>query len=102
MMHQRASEIEREARRRKAFAIQAVSAVISLAAVIVMAFVIPAAIPGNITIGAGNGMYASIFSGSSVLGLIVLGIISFALGAVFTVLCYRLKEWRDEGPDGNK
>ena len=101
-MHERASQIRREERKRRVRIMQAVSMVAGLAAVIVLAFLMPGAISKNAAGTAGGGMYASIFADSSALGIILLCVAAFALGVTVTIFCYRLKEWSNERHEEDK
>jgi hypothetical protein len=47
-----------------------------------------------------NGMMASIFYEGSTLGYILIGLLSFALGACLTVLCFRLRHRDKQDKEG--
>ena len=95
-MHKRAAELEKEKRQRKVRIIQALSAAACFAAVILLAVFMPGF---SQSLGSGNsqgGMSASIFSESSALGYIVIGVLAFLLGTAVTVFCFRLKKWQKD------
>ena len=95
-MHERAANIKREARRRKVMVIQAAASVVSFAAVIVFACLVPGIVGKGMPEIVSGGMNASIFSGNDMLGYIVTGVLAFLLGASVTIFCYRLKKWEEE------
>ncbi len=90
-VHQRAAEIEKQSVRRRIRVIQSVSAAAGLAAVIMMALMMPKVLPETelnpVT------MQASVFSGSRSLGYIVVGVLAFMLGAGVTLLCLKLRQY---------
>ena len=95
-MHKRAAEIEREDKNRKVLIMQGVSVVVGLAAVIVLAFIMPG-MAGNLAVDtATSAARASIFSDNNAFGYIVIGIIAFLFGISVAVFCFRLKKWRDD------
>ncbi len=95
-MHQRAGELEREARTRKARIYGAAGLTASLAAVILLAVLIPGLIQSISTDTISNTMMASIFTSSTSLGYIIVAILAFLLGAAVTIFCFRLRKWKDE------
>lgn len=90
-LHSRAAEIEREDRQHRVQVMQASSVLACFALVVLLASLMPGfagtMIP-ELTPGTGS---ASVFSGSSALGFIVVGTVAFMLGAAVTIFCYRLK-----------
>ena len=46
-----------------------------------------------------EGMNASLFATAGVLGYVVTGILAFLLGIAVTVLCFRLRMWKNESMD---
>ena len=95
-MHKRAAELEKENRQRRVRIIQAVSAAACFAAVIVLAFFMPGFSQAFVSGNSQGSMSASIFSESSALGYIVIGILAFLLGAAVTIFCFRLKKWQKD------
>lgn len=89
-VHQRAAEIEKQSARRRMYMIQSLSAAAGMAAVIMMALMMPKVLPETelnpVT------MQASIFSGNRSLGYIVVGVLAFMLGAGVTLLCLKLRQ----------
>ena len=99
-MHKRAAELEKENRQRRVRIIQAVSAAACFAAVIVPAFFMPGFSQVLVSGSSQGSMSASIFSESSALGYIVIGILAFLLGAAVTIFCFLLKKWqKDKDPE---
>lgn len=95
-MHKRAADLEKEKRQRKVRIIQALSAAACFAAVIALA-VFMSGFSLAFTSGTNQGgMSASIFSESSALGYIVIGVLAFLLGATVTIFCFRLKKWQKD------
>lgn len=95
-MHQMADQIQRETRRRKVRIAETAASVVSFAAVLVIAVLVPGILEKGTPEIIAQGMNASIFTSNSVLGLIVVGIIAFLLGVSLTVFCFRLKAWEEE------
>ena len=95
-MHARARELEKERRSRRVIAAGAVGSVLSFAAVIVLALLMPGMMEKVLPMSEAEGLSASIFAGSSILGFLVIGIVAFLLGISVTVFCYRLKKWQEE------
>ena len=95
-LHERAVVIEREKRNRRVFAGQTLSAAACFVFVIALAIVMPDMVSAITPAAVSGSMSASIFSGSGALGIIVTGVVSFALGVAVTIFCFRLKKWKDE------
>lgn len=93
-MYKRAAELEKENRQRRVRIIQAVSVSVCFAAVIVLAFLIPGFSQAIVSENSQGVMNASIFSESSVLGYVVIGILAFLLGAAVTIFSFCLKKWQ--------
>ena len=88
----RAAEIERRRRAMRAKLAVCGSAAASLAAIVALAFAMPAVIEG--AHGAG-----SVFA-SGAAGYIVIGVLAFALGVAVTLLGVKLRAyWKPEGGD---
>ena len=90
-MHRRAAEIGQQRMLRRVRLVQAVSAAAGIAAVIVMAVMMPDVLPETERLPVT--MQASIFAGNGSLGYIVVGILSFLLGIGITLLCIRLRQY---------
>lgn len=84
---------------RKVRVMQTVSMMAGLAAVIVIAVLMPGFTAVEAPDIERGGLYASLFADSGMLGFIVIGIIAFALGIAVTVFCYTLKAWRGSGEE---
>ena len=100
-MHLRAAEINRERNQRKVNILSSASVVAGFAAVILLGIMMPGLSDKVAINGVYDGYSASIFSDSSALSFIVVGILSFLLGTVVTVFCYRLRKLskiKDKGP----
>ena len=48
------------------------------------------------------GVSASIFAGHTTLGYVVIALLAFCLGAVFTIFCFRLRKHGEEKDDDRK
>lgn len=94
-MHARAERIERETRDRRARWIGLGATLGGLAAVVLLALVMPSF--GTASLSAEASARASLFAESSALGYVVIGVTAFLLGAAVAVLCYRLRKDRDDG-----
>ncbi|MBQ3291639.1 MAG: hypothetical protein IJH43_04605 [Mogibacterium sp.] len=101
-MHRKAAEIETRQRMVRANVIGAVSAVASLVLIIALSINMPLLMNG-VSGGEESEYSGSILADSPVLGFVVIGIIAFILGALVTVLCYRLRKYNEEfGKEGRK
>ena len=83
-MHKRAEQIARRNQVRKAWGITAAAIGMSM----------PGIVDGERSLVQDQGMSASVFSSSSILGYVVIAILAFALGVSVTILCVRLKRAR--------
>ncbi len=93
----RARELERRQRSLKAKLAAAGGAAASLAAVIALAFAMPA-LDGFAAVAGAAGAGSIFVSGAA--GYIVIGVLAFALGAAVTLLCLKLRAyWRSEDGD---
>ena len=93
-MHARAALLEQNSRNRMVRIACVASVTVCLALVVMLACLMPGfsgALESEMAVGA---MSASIFSGRSVLGHIVIAIVAFLLGTAVTIFCFRLSEWR--------
>ena len=95
-MHSRAAEIEKEKRNKKAQIIRVVSVAASFILVVGLAVFMSGLSPAATGAAASESMGASIFSCSSMIGYITIGVIAFVLGTAVTVLCYSLKASKTE------
>ena len=101
-MHRRAAELERKKRERVAKVMSFSAVAACLVMITALSFYIPRVmdtvdISGMARVA--EGMNASIFATAGVLGYVVTGILAFLLGIAVTVLCFRLKMWKDENMD---
>ena len=100
-LHARAGEIRKTERARKANLARISATAACLCFVIALALFVPQVGPGSIE-GTGptdvvpGGLYGSIFTDTTYLGYIVIGIVAFLLGAVLTMFLFRLKRWQIE------
>lgn len=90
-MHRRAAELEREQRVRKARFAGTAAALVSFAAVILLAIMMPDL--SQVVVPENSGMSGSIFASGGHLGGIVICIIAFLLGAAASAICFRLREY---------
>ena len=93
LIFQRTEEIQKEQRRRKQRWIE----VAGIAACLVLVTVLCISMPGLMThtapgAVAHNSSAASLIASQSQLGYIVVGILSFALGSITTIILYRIRE----------
>ena len=89
-LHQRMDELEEKQAQRK-FGIQsAVIAAAGLAAAVLLAVLI-STLPVVTPPEADNSAAASIFTDNGALGYVVVAILAFVLGALVTVLCFRIR-----------
>ena len=101
-MHRRAAELERKKRERMAKVMSFSAVAACLVMITVLSFYIPRVMDTVDISGMARvteGMNASIFATAGVLGYVVTGILAFLLGIAVTVLCFRLKMWKDENMD---
>ena len=93
----RAAELER-ARRRRIRLLQAGSAAACFGIIAALAFLMPGLTDTLAREPAAESMRASIFSGGSALGFLVIGVLAFLLGIAVTVFCFYLhKREKDRG-----
>ena len=101
-MHRRAAELEKNRRERVAKVLSFSAVAACLVMIIGLSFYIPR-VMGTVNISGmarvTEGMNASLFATVGVLGYVVTGILAFLLGIAVTVLCFRLKMWKDENMD---
>lgn len=90
-MHRRAAELEREQRVRKARFAGTAAALVSFAAVILLAIMMPDLF--QVVVPENSGMSGSIFASGGHLGGIVICIIAFLLGAAASAFCFRLRDY---------
>ncbi len=97
LIFRRTEEIQKEQRRRKQRWIEVASVAACLILVTVLCISMPGlmahTVPGTV---AHNSGAASLIASQSQLGYIVVGILSFALGCITTIVLYRIRERRQE------
>ena len=101
-MHRRAAELERKKRGRVARVLSFSAVAACLVMIIGLSFSIPRVMDTMDISGMARvmeGMNASLFATAGVLGYVVTGILAFLLGISVTVLCFRLRMWKDESMD---
>ena len=94
-MHSRAAELKREKLSARVHALQAGVTAIGLALTVAVTLFISGISPDVQQYETVDNMNASILSGSSMAGLVVVGVIAFVLGVAVTIFCYSLKNWQD-------
>ena len=100
LMHARATELNKEQRARKVRVMQTVGAVISVAAVFMLAIFLPKI--SQYQQDTASGSSASILNDSGALAYVVISIIAFLLGVAVTMFCYRLREWQERKDNEEK
>ena len=95
-MHRRADELRKEKKLRRSKILQVSVVATCLLVVVLLAAAMPGITSSYSPQTVQESMNASIFSGSSVLGFIVIAVLSFLLGVSATIFCFRLKKFRDE------
>lgn len=90
-MHKRAEQIEHRNHSIKAWGITAAALVASIALIFFVGMSMPGIVEKTESFTQDQGMSASVFSSSSILGFVVIGIMAFALGIAVTILCFRLR-----------
>ena len=93
-MHKRAEQIENRSRARRMWGISAAAIAASVALIVLVGMSMPGIVDGDRSLVQDQGMSASVFSSSSILGYVVIAILAFALGVTVTILCVRLKRAR--------
>ncbi len=101
-MHSRAAELKHLKKDRMGHVIRISAAAACFLILIFLSSVMPRFTSSSLSHSAVSGLNASIFSGSSIAGFLVVGIIAFLLGAAFTILCFYLKKWLDEKGPGEE
>lgn len=95
-MHARAAEMAGKQRAGRVRVAQSVAAVVSFAAVILLAVFMPKITSPEIAPGgADEGMQASMLSDSGSVSYVVIAIVAFLLGAAVTAFCFKLKKWQE-------
>lgn len=94
-LHNLAAQLKKKDQNRKTAAVMILSAAVCICILAGIAVLISQVSPSGFTEDAPGIMSASIFSGSSVLGFLVIAILAFLLGISFTIFCFRLKKYRD-------
>ena len=94
-MHQRAEEIKKEDRRLKTRGLQAALFAVCFAAAVFFAVFVSGLTVPSVKEPAAGIMNASIFSGSTMLGYVVVAVLAFFLGIMVTVFCFYLKKWQN-------
>ena len=95
-LYRRAAQLDHERKNRSFILVCTLSAAVCIAVLVGIASLIPRAAENAFDSTAVEGMNASIFAGSSILGYIVIAILAFILGITVTVFCFLLKKRKDE------
>lgn len=94
-MHRRVEQMQAE-KRNRITRISGIAAAVACVAVIVAVGIVMPEWTDQIVTSANESMRASMFSDSTALSFIIIGILGFALGICFTAFCFRLKKWQDD------
>lgn len=94
-LHERVGEIRKEDRTRRVRIMQVASTTACVAFVVALAALIPGIETKQMETMPG-GFHGSIFTITSSLGYIVVGIVAFLLGTALTMFLFRLKEWQND------
>lgn len=94
-LHRRMGAME-EAKNRRAVLIKCAAAMAACLVIAVLISVLIAGAPVMTAEEAAGGAAASIFAGQKALGYVVTAILAFLLGALVTVLCFRIKRHGEE------
>ena len=102
-VRERAKQIERARKIRRQRAAVDLVIVLSLLSIVGLSLIMPGTI-ANFSNSAHetSGMTASIFMDGGSLGYIVIGLITFMMGVVFTVLCYRVHDAEKKDDESHK
>lgn len=100
-LHRRMDKRTRDKKSRDFMLRSAAVCIAGLAITVVCAFLIAKA-PYRNPGAAESGIPGSIIATQSVLGYIVIGILAFCLGAMVTILCFRLRKHLEEKGDDRK
>lgn len=93
----RVAQIERQKRRRKNRIVALSSVAVCLAVIVGASFVMSGISEKRIALDyAGYETAASIFSGGGATGYIIIGLLAFVLGVCVTILCFKLKVFREK------
>ena len=95
-LHQRSAHLKQERKSRLFTLICAADASVCLIILFVFSGLVSRVSQNSLIDGTSEGMNASIFSGSSVLGYMVITILAFLLGIIVTIFCFRLKRYLDD------
>ena len=95
-LHERVHEMEIEKRKRRVREAGVSGTVLGIIAVFAFAFLMPGMMANIHPLVIAKNLNASIFSNSSILGFLVIGIVAFLLGITVTVFCFRLKKWEEK------
>ena len=101
-MHRRAAELEHLQKERMGHVIRISAAAACFLILVIMSSAMPRFTASSLSQSAVAGLNASIFSGSSMAGFLMVGIVAFLLGAAFTILCFYLKKWLNEKGPGEE
>ena len=104
-MHSRAAEIQKEKNQRNVKILSSAAVIAGFAAVVLLGKIMPG-LTDKLSFSEVNDSYsASIFTESNAISFIVVGILSFLLGACVTVFCYRLRKmskFNDKGSEEDR
>ena len=101
-MHRRAEEITAENFNKKKKIYYIAASLAAIAAIIALAIYMPTLNEGIKEVSDGTGMSASMFTDSSALSYIVIGIVAFLLGVAVTIFCYRVGKMQKETDKDSK
>ena len=97
----RSRALQRRRNQRRNVVVPAISAVVSAAAIIGCAFIIPGVLDTAPVVPEGTtGAFGSIVASGGMLGFGFIGVLAFCLGVAVTMLCVKLREYsQDEADD---
>ena len=95
-LHMRAKEIKTEKLNQRVKTAWFTGSFLGFIAIFICSFMMQRMTTRVLPINAAENLSASIFSDSSILGFLVIGIVDFLLGITVTIFCFRLKKWEEE------
>ncbi len=95
-LHMRVREMKTEKLNRRVKAAWFAGSVLGFVAIFICSFMTERMTMRMLPISTAGSFGASIFSDSSILGFLVIGIVAFLLGITVTIFCFYLKKWGEE------
>lgn len=100
-LHQRMADRQWNKVRRQYMIKSTVACAACLTITVILAFVI-SSIPVQTPVAGTGGYTASIFANYETLGYVVLALLAFCLGALVTIICFRMRKRLEEMQDDRK